>query len=91
MSMSTALELTKARIGIRSDARDAYILSIAEGVIKELKESQGLEMDTDNPFHLMFIVDYTEWRYSNRDEPSGMPRHLQWRLHNLVVGGAKNE
>ena len=91
MDISTALGLIKARLGIRSDARDAYILSIAEGAIKELKESQGLEIDISNSSHLMFIVDYTAWRYSNRDEPNGMPRHLQWRLHNLIIGGAKNE
>ncbi len=91
MDISTVLELVKARLGIKSNVRDTYISSIITGLIKELKESQGLELDVANAHHLMFIVDYTAWRYSNRDEPNGMPRHLQWRLHNLIIGGAKNE
>ena len=91
MNTQTALELVKARLGIRSEVRDDYLSEIIKGLKKELEESQGLELKDDNSFHLMFIVDYTAWRYSNRDEPGGVPRHLQWRLHNLIIGGAKNE
>jgi len=88
-----ALELTKARLGITSNVRDFYLQEIIKGVISELEDVQGLSLDQDSPHHLMFVVDYASWRYLNRDSPEGMPRHLQFRLHNFVIqqaGGAQN-
>lgn len=80
------LEMVKARLGISSDRRDPYLNSIISGVRDELKTLQGLNLDENNSYHLMFIVDYACYRYSNKGEQSGMPRHLQWRLHNLIIG-----
>ena len=42
MDTVTILSLVKARIGISSNARDTYILSIAESIIKELEDDLGL-------------------------------------------------
>mgnify|MGYP006928713294 FL=1 len=33
----------------------------------------------------MFIVDYACYRYESKGEYEDMPRHLQWRLHNLAI------
>lgn len=85
----TALELVKARIGITSKARDEYLKAIINGIIKELEDVQGLSIDLDNPIFLMFVVDYATWRYQNRDSHNGMPRHIQFRLHNLVISSVK--
>ena len=82
-----ALPLVKARLGISSQVRDEYISKIIEGVIKELSDVQGLVLTESNPQHLMFVVDLSEWRYTNRDHHDGMPRHLQFRLHNLIIHG----
>lgn len=81
----TALELTKARIGLSTTVRDEYLEHIIDSVITELEEMQGLSLDKDNPYHLMFVVDFADWRYSNRDSEKGMPRHLQYRLHNMIL------
>lgn len=88
----TILKLTKARIGIKTNVRDEYLQKIVESVIEEMNESHGLLLDSDNSFHLMFVVDYASWRYLNRDQPEGMPRHLQFRLHNMIISnlGDKN-
>lgn len=86
----TALELVKARIGITSKVRDFYLEKIIEGVISELKNVQGLSIDNDDPHLLMFVVDLSTWRYQNRDEMNGMPRHLQFRLHNLIINGDRD-
>ena len=54
---------------------------------------QGLSLDMDNPHHLMFVVDLATWRYQNRDTMEAMPRHLQFRLHNMMIhagGGASD-
>lgn len=82
-----ALELLKARLGISTTARDSYLTMIIEGIEDELISVQGIALDSGNSSHLMFVVDYAEYRYSNRDNPM-MPRHLQWRLHNLMLGSA---
>jgi hypothetical protein len=79
------LHLVKARLGISSNVRDIYLLAIIEGVLTELEEEQGLVLDEANSYHLMFVADFSTWRYQNRDSADGMPRHLQYRLHNLII------
>ena len=91
MNTATILELVKARLGISSYIRDTYLLAIIESIITELEDEKGILLDSENANHLMFVVDYSTWRYQSKDEAGGMPRHLQFRLHNLVIGGAKDE
>lgn len=94
MDAALVLDLVKARLGISSTVRDTYLTAIIEGVITELEDAQGLVLDDANPYHLMFVVDYSTWRYQSVREPGNapsgsvplsMPRHLQFRLHNLMV------
>ena len=85
MDASTVVALVKERLGIRTNVRDAYLTAIADSVIKELEDEKGLVLDGANPYHLMFVVDYATWRYQSRDSDTGMPRHLQYRLHNLFI------
>lgn len=87
----TTIHLIKERLGIRSDVRDTYLNAILDSVIVELEEEKGLVLDGANPYHFMFIVDYSEWRYSNKGTMDGMPRHLQFRLHNLMIHAAGGE
>lgn len=90
MDVATILELVKDRLGIKTAVRDTYIMAIADGVVKELEDEKGLVLDGANPYHLIFVVDYATWRYQSRDSDGAMPRHLQYRLHNLIIhaGGA---
>lgn len=82
--VATALLLIKARLGISTAARDSYLTAIIEGVIKELNSIQGISIDETDKSHIMFVVDYSEYRYSNRENPT-LPRHLKFRLHNLMI------
>lgn len=93
MDLATVVDLVKERLGIRSNVRDTYITSIANAVVTELNEEKGLAIDLANPYHLMFVVDYATWRYQSRDSDGAMPRHLQYRLHNLMIhaGGVQND
>ena len=93
MDTATVLELVKARLGLTSAVRDTYLTAIIDGIVKELTDEKGLSLDGDNPYHLMFVVDFATWRYQNRDTMEAMPRHLQFRLHNLMIhagGGASD-
>lgn len=85
MDTATVVALVKERLGIWTTVRDTYITAIANGVIKELEDEKGLVLDGANPYHLMFVVDYATWRYQSRDSDGAMPRHLQYRLHNLMI------
>lgn len=82
-----ALPLLKARLGISTTVRDEYLTKILEGIEDELQLTHGVTLNVADNSHLMFIIDYADYRYSNRDNPI-FPRHLQWRLHNLVISGA---
>lgn len=85
MDASTVVSLVKSRLGISTTVRDTYLTAIADGVLKELEDEKGLVLDGTNPYHLMFVVDYVTWRYQSRDSYTGMPRSLQYRLHNLFI------
>ena len=93
MDASTVVALVKERLGIKTDVRDTYLTAIVEGVVTELEDEKGLALDGANPYHLMFVVDFATWRYQNRDTMEAMPRHLQFRLHNMIIhagGGASD-
>ena len=85
MDASTVVALVKERLGIKTNVRDTYLTAIVDGVIKELEDEKGLALDGANSYHLIFVVDYATWRYQSRDSDTGMPRHLQYRLHNLFI------
>ena len=80
------LAIVKARLGITSTVRDLYITAIINGIIDELEREQGIVISETSQAHLMFVADYAEYRYSNRDNPV-MPRHLRFRLNNLKISG----
>lgn len=84
------LELLKVNLGIMSKNRDKYLATIIESVVNELKTEQGVSIDLDNELHVMFIVDYSAWRYRSRGEAI-LPRNLQFRLHNLVLSEKENK
>ena len=85
MDTAVVLPLVKERLGIKSAVRDVYLIAIIEGVVEELEDEKKLVLDGANSYHLIFVVDYVTWRYQSRDSGSGMPRHLQFRLHNLLI------
>lgn len=93
MDIKTILEITKERLGIRTDIRDTYITSIIKGLMTELEQEKGLKLDIENPYHASFISDFAVWRYQSKDFVGNitkdltftMPRHLQYRLHNFII------
>lgn len=90
--IATVLSLVKDRLGIRSTVRDTYLTAIIKAAAKEMEVVKGLTLDvTNEDHHLMFIVDLATWRYQNRDSAEGMPRHLQFRLHELYVQAVGSE
>lgn len=89
MNIAAIVALAKERLGIKTNVRDTYLTAIVNGIVTELTDEKGIVLDESNPYHLMFVVDYSTWRYQNRDSEGAMPRHLQFRLHNLMIHAAK--
>jgi hypothetical protein len=85
LDIALIVELAKERLGIRSAVRDLYIQMIAESVVRELTDEKGIVLLQSDANHLMFCVDYATWRYQSRDDTGALPRHLQYRLHNLMI------
>lgn len=88
MDEGQLLELLKLKLGISTDLRDKPLQKIILGVIAELKENLGVTLDSSRADHEMFVVDFAAYRYEGGVD---MPRHLQWRLHNLQVSSNSKE
>lgn len=82
MNKSQLLELLKLKLGISTTLRDKPLEKIIDAVISELRENLGVVLDPERADHEMFVVDFVAYRYEGGVD---MPRHLQWRLHNLQV------
>lgn len=82
--LKQAADIVKDALSIRGNARDERINLLVRATADELKSQQGIDLDgslTD----IVFLADYARYRYTARDDDAGMPRHLQWRLHNRVL------
>lgn len=78
------LKLVKARLGISTTVRDEYLKAIIDGVFDDLTNRNGIELNEEDNGHLMFVVDFSVYRYENKDIDT-IPRHLRIRLNNLMV------
>ena len=84
-----ALGLVKATLGYKSAVRDELLKVIVKSVVDELEIQKRIKLDFENAEHLMFVCDYSVFRYENKGG-SVMPRNLEYRLRNLIIkfGGA---
>ena len=90
-----ALTLVKARLNrLQTDTSlDDYLMSRIDGSVAALAEN-GIRL-TDSPSDLMLLVDYTVWRYNNRDSAGEMPPWLRLarreRFLHTGTGGAADD
>lgn len=82
----TELELTKAKLGISTNTRDAYLHVLIKSVYEELAEVNGIRLSAAQRERLDvidFIADVAAFKFRSRGGP--MPRNLMLRLNNLYV------
>ena len=53
-------------------------------VVDELEIQKRIKVDYNNAEHLMFVVDYSVFRYENKGGGT-IPRNLEYRLRNLII------
>lgn len=85
MDVNLLLAFVKANLNITQSVRDEYLTAIINGVVAELTDEQGLDLESSNPYHIQFVVDYAAWRYRSRGEEGAMPKHLRFRLNNMMI------
>lgn len=73
----SALSLVKARLNrLPGDTSlDDYLMDRITAAAEELTKT-GIKLN-DSTEDLLLVVDYTVWRYQNRDTPGGMPDWLR--------------
>ena len=78
------LNLVKATLGYKSSVRDELLKVIVKSVIDELEIQKRISIKYDNSEHIMFVVDYSCFRYENKGAGT-LPRNLEYRLRNLII------
>ena len=78
------LNLVKATLGYKSSVRDELLKVIIKSVIDELEIQKRISINFYNAEHLMFVCDYSVFRYENKGGGI-IPRNLEYRLRNLIV------
>lgn len=91
MEQTQILALLKAKLGISGTFRDEYLTHLILSVQDEIKKQKKIKLDTNRYDHMDFLIDYSAFRYDNRDNNILMPKHLQYRLHNLLIENLRSD
>lgn len=82
----TELELVKAKLGITTNARDAYLNVLVMSVYTELEEINGIRLNGEQKQRLDVIdlvADVAAFKFQNHGGP--LPPNLRLRLNNMYV------
>lgn len=90
MNNAKLLSLIKLKLGISTDVRDTFLSSLLSAIQDEVEYTLGIPLNDERDDHVHFIIDYAYHRYTNRDSAL-IPRHLQWRMHNLLLERKEGE
>ena len=73
----------KFDLGIMTDAYDyrllQYLLSSYESISR-----MGATLDQAEASHRNIVVQYAAWLWRRRDSGEGMPRMVQFEIHNII-------
>ena len=78
------LGLVKATLGFKSSVRDELLKVVVKSIIDELEIQKRISINFENAEHIMFVVDYSVFRYENKGG-GVIPRNLEYRLRNLII------
>lgn len=89
-AVATCLSLFKLDLGITHILRDPVFTHLIQSSILELSK-MGVDLTQSTAEDVQLVVDYSSWMYRKRDQDVGLPRRLQFKIHNRVIqkaGGA---
>lgn len=83
-TLTICLSLLKLDIGITHNLRDSFFSNLIESTILELTK-MGVDLSASTVEDIQLVVDYSSWMYRKRDQDIGLPRRLQFKIHNRVI------
>lgn len=83
------LRMVKFDLGISTDKRDDYLMSVIEGCDVEILR-KGIILDGSNADDLLLLNDYVCYTYRHRTENVPLSENLRLRLVNRRVRRAAN-
>lgn len=84
--MDELLTMLKTDLSITTTAYDARLRGVLSAARDYIRAAGAQTLDTAKFGDAQLVVMYAAWLWRRRDEMSGMPRMLQWSLHNRVLG-----
>ena len=78
------LGLVKATLGYKSAVRDELLKVIIKSIVDELEIQKRITLKYDNAEHLMFVVDYSCFRYENKGTGT-LPKNKKKKKKNLII------
>lgn len=82
--LQTCLSLFKLDLGITHNLRDALFSNLLKSSSIELTK-MGVDLSQETVEDIQLVVDYSLWMYRKRQEDVGLPRNLQFKIHNRVI------
>ncbi len=82
--MDIILQLLKIDLGITHTLRDNYFTSLINTCNAELAR-KGINLDLTVAEDQMLLSDYITWRYRKRQEDTGLPQNITFRIRNRIV------
>lgn len=82
--MIDALELLKFDLHILHNQSDEYLRTRIDAAKKEIVR-EGIELNMEKEDHVLIIVDYAAWLYRKRTQDITFPRHLRYRMNNILI------
>ncbi len=81
--MIDPLKILKADLGRLDNKLDDYLNTRIKAAKTEI-EREGIKLDENNEDHVLILVDYAAWLYRKRTQDIDFPRHLRYRMNNLL-------
>lgn len=81
--MIDAIKLLKSDLGILHNKLDDYLIPRINSAKEEI-EKEGIKIDMNNISHVLIVVDYAAWLYRKRTQDIAFPKHLRYRMNNLL-------
>ncbi|BDH62115.1 hypothetical protein MTP04_22450 [Lysinibacillus sp. PLM2] len=83
-TLATCLSLFKLDLGITHNLRDTLFTNLIKASELELNK-MGVNLSSSTVEDIQLVVDYSVWMYRKRQEDIGLPRNLQFKIHNRVI------
>lgn len=90
-----ALEIVKARLGIRVNTLDTYLTQLLKASKDKIEKQMGVELDEERGDHMAALTDLAVWYYQNRDgtawqtqkgsDVGKMPEWLRIQLREMYI------